>query len=214
MVTRYGADPQLIRTRRLGVELPKQRAAKGAPNLLRVLSVSSCIQIKRIDRIIDALGLAAQRQTGLRVHWTHIGDGPLRRALEARAAATLPPAAVDFAFLGQLPSSGVHAFLAHTRIDLFVNSSESEGIPVSIMEAMSYGIPVVAPDVGGIAELVTSESGFLISGRAEPREIAAAMCHSREHLSRLGTAARTFIEQHYNASETYPSFVAEVLGWA
>ena len=46
--------------------------------------------------------------------------------------------------------------------DLFVNMSLSEGIPVSIMEAISFGIPIIATNVGGNAEIVNDETGVLI----------------------------------------------------
>ena len=47
-------------------------------------------------------------------------------------------------------------------IDIFINLSTTEGLPVSIMEAMSYGIPVIATNVGGTSEIVDNESGILI----------------------------------------------------
>jgi glycosyltransferase involved in cell wall biosynthesis len=46
--------------------------------------------------------------------------------------------------------------------DVFINVSSSEGVPVSIMEAMSFGIPAIATDAGGNREIVNSSSGFLI----------------------------------------------------
>ena len=47
-------------------------------------------------------------------------------------------------------------------MDLFINLSTSEGIPVSIMEAYSFGIPAIATNVGGTAELVSNKNGRLI----------------------------------------------------
>ena len=45
---------------------------------------------------------------------------------------------------------------------MFINLSSSEGIPVSIMEAQSFGIPVIATNVGGSGEIVVSETGVLV----------------------------------------------------
>lgn len=45
---------------------------------------------------------------------------------------------------------------------MFINVSESEGIPVSIMEALSAGIPILATDVGGTSEAVQDEVGYLL----------------------------------------------------
>ncbi|NCO54621.1 MAG: glycosyltransferase, partial [Bacteroidetes bacterium] len=52
-------------------------------------------------------------------------------------------------------------------VDLFINVSESEGIPVSIMEALSAGIPVIATNVGGTNEIVNNDVGFLIDKEFE-----------------------------------------------
>ena len=57
----------------------------------------------------------------------------------------------------------VMEYYKNNLVDLFVNMSESEGLPVSMMEAMSFGVPVIAPDVGGIKEIVDENSGWLLS---------------------------------------------------
>ena len=57
-------------------------------------------------------------------------------------------------------------------LDLYLNTSVHEGIPMSILEAMAYSLPVVAPDVGGISEVVSnSEDGYLIEKR-DPKAFA------------------------------------------
>lgn len=48
-------------------------------------------------------------------------------------------------------------------VDVFINLSTNEGVPVSIMEAISFDIPIVATDVGGTSEIVTDETGILVS---------------------------------------------------
>jgi glycosyltransferase involved in cell wall biosynthesis len=53
-------------------------------------------------------------------------------------------------------------FYRKNHVDLFINVSETEGIPVSIMEAMSFGIPCIATNVGGVNEIVNNTNGFLV----------------------------------------------------
>jgi len=53
-------------------------------------------------------------------------------------------------------------FYNTNNVDLLINTSSSEGIPVSIMEAQSFGIPVIATDTGGTAEIITKETGILL----------------------------------------------------
>ncbi|MEM0449104.1 MAG: glycosyltransferase, partial [Methanomassiliicoccales archaeon] len=55
------------------------------------------------------------------------------------------------------------------------NTSLSEGIPVSIMEAHSFGIPAIAPNVGGISEIVNNENGVLMNSNPSATEIAEAI---------------------------------------
>jgi len=60
----------------------------------------------------------------------------------------------------------------YQRLDLYLNTSLHEGIPISVLEAMSYGIPVIASNVGGMAEILDNAvEGYLIEGR-NPKEFA------------------------------------------
>ena len=58
-------------------------------------------------------------------------------------------------------------------IDIFINVSSSEGLPVAIMEAISFDIPIIATNVGGTSEIVTPETGILIAPDSAPELIAA-----------------------------------------
>src|SRR5699024_10192472 len=60
----------------------------------------------------------------------------------------------------------------NSYFELFINTSEDEGLPVSIMEAFSYGIPAIATDVGGTSEIVHEGNGLLIEKEIRPIEIA------------------------------------------
>ena len=124
---------------------------------LHIVSCSNVIQLKRIDLIINALA----QLHDVRFQWTHIGSGELLQELTEKAAKKLPDG--SFEFKGQMSNAEVHSFIQHENPFLFLNASETEGIPVSIMEALSYGIPVVATDVGGVSELVADhQNGLLI----------------------------------------------------
>ena len=64
--------------------------------------------------------------------------------------------------MGYVSNTSLMEFYRKNHVDLFINVSETEGIPVSIMEAMSFGIPCIATNVGGVNEIVNNTNGFLV----------------------------------------------------
>ena len=65
-------------------------------------------------------------------------------------------------------------FYASAPIDCFIQLSSTEGLPVSIMEALSFGIPVIATDVGGVSELI-SRNGILLKNKMSADDVADAI---------------------------------------
>lgn len=159
---------------RLGVNGPAElrRPPRGAERL--VVSCSAVTEVKRVDRILTAVAKLAHESTEP-IRWVHFGDGPLLPALRAAASDATPGLTVELR--GQTANDQVRAFYAENRVDAFVNLSSSEGVPVSIMEALAYGIPVVATAVGGTPELVGTRlgSGEVVSVDASADAVAASL---------------------------------------
>jgi glycosyltransferase involved in cell wall biosynthesis len=133
-----------------GIEDTPLRAQPGAGECPRIVMVARFAMQKDQALLIRALrSIRHDYQLDL------VGDGPLRSAAEAEARAS--GARVNF--LGE--RTDVAELLANAHI--FVLASKWEGLPLSILEAMRAGLPVVASDVGGVAEAVTDgESGYLV----------------------------------------------------
>lgn len=129
-------------------------------NTLHILSCSGLSILKRVDLIMDAL----ETWTDYPIEWTHIGAGDLYDYLRERAqkvCAQNPK--VKIHFLGKFDNQKVHSYYRENPVDIFINVSISEGVPVSVMEAISYGVPVIATDVGGTSEIVFPPcNGFLL----------------------------------------------------
>lgn len=197
-----------ISVARLGV---KQRGANpgNSTNTLRILSVSNMIPIKNLDTLIDALALIK-----IDCHWTHIGDGHLRALLEKQAEDKIPG---KYTFKGRIPNYEVLAYLENKPVDLFINVSLSEGIPVSIMEAISFGVPCIATTVGGTPEIVDEHNGFLLPDKPTLDDIKVAIEHfyhlpEQKQIDKRKTAIETWKEK-YNAKKNYQSFIDKILAF-
>jgi glycosyltransferase involved in cell wall biosynthesis len=131
-----------------------------------------CIAVGRLVAKKDPLGtlsafLSAESHVGRPMRLTIVGDGPLATTL--RVAVERAGAASRVELLGALPHDQVEALLAHS--DLFLQHSRrdaatgnEEGLPVAILEAMSYGLPVVSTRHGGIPEAIDDGvTGFLVN---------------------------------------------------
>ena len=128
------------------------------------------IPLKRIDMIIEALEIV---KTGKDILWLHFGDGILRSTLETYAAEKLGPLTrINYKFMGHYPNDELLKYYSLNRVDLYINSSSTEGVPVSIMEAQSFGIPVIATDTGGVKELVNQATGSLLPPDFCPEDLA------------------------------------------
>lgn len=128
-------------------------------NKFRVCTCSSVVALKRLDLLLDAI----ERWNLCNLEWTHIGGGYLFQAIKKRADKIMESNdKVKIKLLGKFVNSDVQKYYSEEEVDLFVNISEVEGLPVSIMEAISYGIPILATDVGGTKEIVDEKNGFLV----------------------------------------------------
>jgi len=124
-----------------GVDPTLFHQSSDAPRKKRthVLSVGNLVAVKSVAVLIEAM-------VGLEADLTVIGEGPLRRSLEAQAKRLN----VNARFLGSLPLTKLPAH--YHAADLMVLPSLSEGVPNVLLEASACGVPWVASDVGGIPE--------------------------------------------------------------
>lgn len=142
-------------TSRLGTH-SKGLSRPSTDGIFRIFSCARLIKLKRIDLIADAL----KNLEGHQVHWTHLGDGEDMEILKTSMSALPPNVKVTLA--GWVKSDQILSYYVGQEVDLFLNVSSSEGVPVSVMEAMSAGIPVMATDAGGTSEIVNETNGRLL----------------------------------------------------
>lgn len=123
--------------------------------------------VKNLFLLLNAFQIAHAAAPNLRL-WI-VGDGNERVPLE-RLAAELQ-ISNQITFFGQQLDVAPYYFAA----DTFIMSSKSEGLPLSLLQAMSSGLPVIVPDVGGMPEVVRlTDAGYVVPA-AEPAAMSQAM---------------------------------------
>lgn len=173
LVNRYGSLVDYkIETSRLGVNKFMREKEFNVPKKEDELFIVSCSYLRPIKRI-DLLIKELAQVDDIKIKWHHIGDGELLEELNKLAEIYLKPKQnIDYKFLGYKNNSEIYKYYFENDIDLFINVSESEGIPVTFMEAQSFGIPIIATNVGGVSEIVShNKNGYLIEKDFNPGTI-------------------------------------------
>lgn len=209
----YGASFNLLEVESLGVNIPLNRPSNNEGEKIKILSLSSCVSVKQIHKIMEAVYKYATLNTQTEIEWTHIGGGPLYEKLKNKSSGyTDKQKNLSICFLGYLENVDVHNKLEINYYDIFINTSKSEGMPVSIMEAMSYGIPAIAPDIGGVSNLVNDTSGYLLPKVFSTNHIVnginALLQADRVEFYRENSIK--CIEEKFNANLNYSRFVNKV----
>lgn len=167
--------------------------------IIRIFTCSNIIPLKRVSLIFKAVNAFAQKH---KVEWTHIGGGETYEAFKQQVEKEKCQN-LSVSLLGKMDHSKVIEYYQNNMIDLFMNLSTTEGVPVSIMEAISCGVPIVATDVGGVSEIVSEETGKLVSSNPSVSEIVEAM----EYVLINKFDTRVFWQTHYCADVNYDRFV-------
>jgi len=189
-VTLYGVDTDRVHLipnawcpRGLPLERSDAREALGVPHSEPIIGwVGRLIPVKAPDLFVEALALLRER----RWHAVVIGDGPARAAAESLARARGIRGRITFA--GALPNAAPY----FSAFDVFVLSSRSEGTPITIFEAMSARVPIVATRVGGVPQVLDDTDAMLVepeSPAALAVELDAALDSLRDSSARTARAA-------------------------
>ncbi len=176
---------------------------------LRLVSCSNVVPVKRLNLIIEALSLI----NSLEIEWTHYGDGPEMENIKSLSKKLSNNVKVNFK--GNVSNQILMKEYKDNCYDWFINVSTSEGIPVSIMEAMSFGIPCIATDVGGTSEIVDNKNGFLIDKDISSKKLSELIYYvyelSYEEYIQYRFSARNTWLNKYNSDKNYKKFISELI---
>jgi len=173
-------------------------------DILHILTCSNIVELKRLYIVAEALKLIKDKN----IEWIHIGDGPLKNNV-IEITKTFPDN-ISADFKGQMKHEELLDFIKNSSFDVFINVSRSEGVPVTIMESISFGIPVIATDVGGTSEIVNENTGVLISKDITPDELKDTLINylnmNDEAFLKLRKSSRSEWETHWNMDNNYKVF--------
>ena len=207
LAKKYPEFSSKIKTFKLGT-IDKTLAANFSlsRNTFNIVSCSNVIPLKRVHLIASALN-----HVSINLNWTHFGDGPNLDQIK-RQISNLQNNIRCF-FPGRIPNNNVLEHYQNNEVHLFINVSSSEGIPVSIMEAISFGIPVLATDINGNVEIVNNKNGLLVEKDINPYELGKKIqgLLLNPNYNSLRIEARKKWEKEYSAEKNYQIFVKFLL---
>lgn len=175
-------------------------------------TIVSCAKIRNIKRIhlIPEILLNLE----FPVRWIHIGgecegDSTLPLFKENLAGLKMKNSNVEVNLLGDMVYQDVLKFYTQQSVNLFLSVSETEGLPVSMMEAISFGIPVMATNVGGCNEIVTTKTGILIDKEFDPIHVAKVITdfkHSAMNDALFRAGVVNFWKENFENDLNYSQF--------
>jgi glycosyltransferase involved in cell wall biosynthesis len=177
-----------------------------------VASIGRVRNVKRFYLIAEMLLHASKP-----LRWIHFGDvsenDPTNVRYHAALVALSANKNVSLNHLGYTLNNEILDYFSDHYIDCLINTSENEGLPVSIQEAISFGIACMATDVGGTSDIVKETTGLLLKPDFDPEstmklleEFIESKCRNQPF--RLGI--RGFWQANFNAAKNYPLFFHEL----
>ncbi|MHB8499927.1 MAG: glycosyltransferase [Candidatus Acidiferrales bacterium] len=172
-------------------------------NGFTLLHVGRLAPLKDHATLLQAVALLRAHHPDVQL-WI-VGDGPLEFSLRRLTFELGLNDCVNF--FGE--QADVSPFLLSA--DLFVSSSVAEGLPVSLLEAMSVGLPAVVTDVGGMGEIARLSGAVTLVPSSDPQGMAAALSDAivrRQELPRLGKLASYCYEQYFRPERMLDDYMS------
>lgn len=181
-----------------------------------IVSCSHVRNVKRVDKIAEViLNLPFQ------VNWVHFGNENIPDRSKDKSIDNYLKIKdqiahsnnVKFVAMGNVPHNQIIEFYKATPVNLFISLSETEGIPVSIMECISFGIPVMSTDVGGCREIVTEHTGILLHADTGISEICDKITAFTKNTLNTADARKTikaYWNTHFNQISNYNTLITSI----
>ena len=195
--------------------LLNQRSPK---NQFSIVTNSWTVPLKRLELVIEAVKLIPNT---IEVVWTHFGDHGFvfydyyNNLVSQWNVLQETYTNVSVHLMGSVKREEIFNFYHRHKVDVFINVSSTEGIPITMMEAMSFAIPVIGTRVGGVPEIISDdENGRLLPANPTPQEIAERLLFiyslSDIDYNRMSETAYHTWDNRFNSDKNEIDFISEM----
>lgn len=177
-----------------------------SPDMLTIVSCGSVQDRKRIKEIPAIL-----KNIKVSYKWVHFGDGNEMELLKSNIKVKKTQENVELK--GHVPNYQFIEYLKSHPITFFFSISRNEGLPFTMLEAISYGIPIIATDAMGCRELVNEQTGVLIPINFTAEKLASqieAFYQSDMNTERFRAGVKRFWKEHFEAEKNYMEFYKKI----
>ncbi len=190
-----GSAPHSVEVVRNVVEIAACAKSCVPHQPLKILFVGRLDRNKRPDRFVRLASILTTRFPKLALQFQIAGDGELKTELENQAC-DLNLSQDKLKFLGVCRNMGE----IYRQADILISTSEREGSPNAVLEAMAYGLPVAATNVSGTAEILNEKRGLLAAPDDENELVnhAAELILNSETRRRFGQAGQRYARQYHS----------------
>lgn len=178
------------------------------PRSVAFVSCSYLRPVKRINLLCKIISTIGDLYPDWRITWNHFGGGDPADTEKINKTVGLFPRNITSKLWGSVSNEKISEFYKKNVVDLFISVSSSEGIPVSMMEALSFGIPIISTNVGGVSELVSQENGLLLDNEIIVEEAAKSIMNfvlNGHHITKRTAAQKSWSEK-YDSNKNYADF--------
>lgn len=171
----------------------------------KYFTIVSCGSVQNRKRTLSIVDLVDRLPLNFR--WVHFGDGV--NMTELRIKIDKKKINERVVLMGHVENNIFLEFLKKSPVNMFLSLSSNEGLPYSMIEASSFGIPLLSTDVGGCSEICNKNTGILIEKDFDVKKVAetiVAFSSSEMNTLSFRKKVRGFWEENFNAEKNYYKF--------
>ena len=174
--------------------------------MFTIITCSHIRNVKRLHLMSDIL-----EHISFPIIWNVIGIGSDFELVKLTNSKL--PKHIVINYIGNITNKEVLNFYKTHHANLFVSLSYSEGLPVSMMEALSFGIPIMSTDVGGCSEICNDNTGILIPKDFDAKKVADKITefkNSKKNNLEFRNQCKDYWKINFNAETNYSHFSKEI----